>query len=332
MDFLEVKDLHVTFNTPEGTVNAVNHLGFSLAAGETIAIAGESGSGKSQAVYALAGLTASNGSATGSVLLEGEEILNLPEKALNRLRAEKIAFIFQDPMTALNPFVKIGRQLMEVLTVHKSMSRKAARTASIDMLHAVKMPSPEKQMDAWPHEVSGGMKQRIMIAMALLCRPKLLIADEPTTALDVTTQAEILNLINELKQELNLSVIMITHDLGVAAKTCNRIMVMYGGQVMESGTIEDLLHRPVHPYTQGLLKSIPRLDMEDKQLFTIPGYPPDPLQLKDNCPFNMRCFKKTRKCTEEKPELRQIRDRHFAACFYADKSTAVPHDGSVTEI
>lgn len=241
---LNVKDLRVTFSTPDGDVTAVNDLNFSLRAGETLGIVGESGSGKSQTAFALMGLLAANGRIGGSATFNGREILNLPERELNKLRAEQISMIFQDPMTSLNPYMRVGEQLMEVLMLHKNMSKAEAFEESVRMLDAVKMPEARKRMKMYPHEFSGGMRQRVMIAMALLCRPKLLIADEPTTALDVTVQAQIMTLLNELKREFNTAIIMITHDLGVVAGICDKVLVMYAGRTMEYGNARDVFINP----------------------------------------------------------------------------------------
>ncbi|EBC7570137.1 oligopeptide ABC transporter ATP-binding protein OppD, partial [Salmonella enterica] len=268
---LEVNDLRVTFATPDGDVTAVNDLNFTLRAGETLGIVGESGSGKSQTAFALMGLLATNGRIGGSATFNGREILNLPERELNTLRAEQISMIFQDPMTSLNPYMRVGEQLMEVLMLHKGMSKAEAFEESVRMLDAVKMPEARKRMKMYPHEFSGGMRQRVMIAMALLCRPKLLIADEPTTALDVTVQAQIMTLLNELKREFNTAIIMITHDLGVVAGICDKVLVMYAGRTMEYGKARDVFYQPVHPYSIGLLNAVPRLDSEGAEMLTIPG-------------------------------------------------------------
>ncbi|HHE0547083.1 TPA: ABC transporter ATP-binding protein [Vibrio parahaemolyticus] len=315
MSLLDVKDLRVEFTTQDGIVTAVNDLNFSLKQGETLGIVGESGSGKSQTVFAIMGLLAKNGKISGSAKFEGREILNLPEKELNKVRAEQIAMIFQDPMTSLNPYMKVSDQLMEVLMLHKGMGKAEAFEESVRMLEAVKIPEARKRITMYPHEFSGGMRQRVMIAMALLCRPKLLIADEPTTALDVTVQAQIMDLLNELKSEFNTAIIMITHDLGVVAGSCDKVLVMYAGRTMEYGNVNEIFYNPSHPYAEGLLKAIPRLDTEGEILPTIPGNPPNLLRLPPGCPYQERCHRVMDRCKREAPILMPFGDGRQRACF-----------------
>ncbi|HIF9278361.1 TPA: ABC transporter ATP-binding protein [Photobacterium damselae] len=315
MSLLDVKDLRVEFTTQDGIVTAVNDLNFSLNQGETLGIVGESGSGKSQTVFAIMGLLAKNGKISGRAEFEGRNILNLPERELNKIRAEQIAMIFQDPMTSLNPYMKVSDQLMEVLMLHKEMSKQQAFEESVRMLDAVKIPEARNRITMYPHEFSGGMRQRVMIAMALLCRPKLLIADEPTTALDVTVQAQIMELLNDLKQDFNTSIIMITHDLGVVAGSCDKVLVMYAGRTMEYGKINEIFYQPGHPYTEGLLKAIPRLDTEGEMLPTIPGNPPNLLNLPVGCPYQERCHRVSARCHQEAPILTPFADGRLRACF-----------------
>ena len=265
MALLEVDKLNVRFHTPDGEVHAVRDLGFSLERGETLGIVGESGSGKSQSMMSLIGLLSANGRATGSARLDGTELLGLPAEALRRIRGRRIGMIFQDPMTSLNPYMTVFQQMAQVLEHHEGIDRRAARAPCIELLDAVHIPAAAKRVDMYPHEFSGGMRQRVMIASALLCRPDLLIADEPTTALDVTVQAQILELMREVRGETGTAIILITHDLGVVAGLCDRLLVMHQGEEKESGGVEDVFYRPQHPYTRALLAAVPRLDRSGSQ-------------------------------------------------------------------
>jgi len=317
---LDIRDLHVHYPTDDGVAKAVDGVSLQLGRGETLAVVGESGSGKSQTMYGILGLVPRPpGRVFGEhALFEGEDLLRAKERRLRALRGDRIAMIFQDPMTALNPFLTVERQLTEVLEVHKGMRRKDARTVAIEMLARVGIPDPERRIDQYPHQFSGGMRQRVMIAMALLCRPALLIADEPTTALDVTIQAQILELVRAIKAELGGSVILITHDLGVVAGNADRIAVMYAGRVVEKGSAREIFEDPLHPYTRGLLASVPRLDAERKQtLVPIPGQPPDPARLPEGCPFRPRCPVATARCAQAHPETRTIGEGREVACWQA---------------
>ena len=289
MPLLEIDKLNVTFEGDDGPVHAVNDLSLSIDRGETLGIVGESGSGKSQTAFSIMGLLAPNGRTAGSVRFDGQEILGAKPKVLNKLRAERIAMIFQDPMTSLNPYMRIADQMTEVLTLHKGMSKRAALAESVRMLDAVKIPAAKERIRLFPHEFSGGMRQRVVIAMSLLCKPDLLIADEPTTALDVTVQAQIMDLLGDLQKDFGMATILITHDLGVVAGFCERVLVMYGGRVMEQGPTEALFAQPTHPYTRGLLAAVPRVDDQDATMKAIPGNPPNMAAPPEGCPFRPRC-------------------------------------------
>ncbi|KLN59317.1 oligopeptide transporter ATP-binding component [Kiloniella spongiae] len=314
---LEVKDLSVTFSTPEGPVNAVNNMNFTIKAGEALGVVGESGSGKSQTFLAIMGLLASNGTTTGSAKLLGRELIGLSADELNKIRGQSMSMIFQDPMTSLNPYLKVSKQLTEVLVLHKGMGEQAARAEALNMLDKVGIPEAEKRFDMYPHEFSGGMRQRVMIAMALLCEPALLIADEPTTALDVTIQAQILDLMRKLKSEFNTAIVMITHDLGVVAGLCDTLNVMYAGRIVERSSVDEVFSAPRHPYSQGLLASTPRLDEKthDNELVTIPGQPPNLQRLPQGCAFAPRCIHVQDRCLCDRPPLFETPSGSHNACY-----------------
>lgn len=319
---LNIDNLRVTFSTPDGDVNAVNGISFGIDAGQTLAIVGESGSGKSQTAFALMGLLAKNGRATGKAVFDGTDLLALTPRQLNKVRSNQIGMIFQDPMTSLNPYIRISEQMAEVLTLHKGVSKRDAIAESVRMLDAVRIPDAKNRIRSFPHEFSGGMRQRIMIAMSLLCRPRLLIADEPTTALDVTVQAQIMQLLNEIREDFGTAVILITHDLGVVAGFCDRTLVLYGGQIMEDGPTDPVFEDPSHPYTAGLLRAVPRLDRVDSELVTISGEPPDMSRLPQGCPFSPRCAYVQNVCPSIPPELVTFDGDRRRACHVPAKEVA----------
>lgn len=314
MALLEVRDLTVSFDTPDGVVHAVNGLNFDLEPGQTLGIVGESGSGKTQTALAMMGLLADNGRASGSVKFRGQELLGMSSAEWTRVRGSKISMIFQDPVSSLNPYLPIGDQLIEVLTHHRNLKRREARARATEMLHQVGISDPEERMYQFPHQLSGGMSQRVMIAMGLLCQPDLLLADEPTTALDVTVQSQINTLMGELSEQSSTAIVLITHDLGVVAGLCDRVLVMYAGEVMELADIEPLFEAPAHPYTRGLLDSVPRLDREQSGILrAIPGNPPDLVALPEGCPFRPRCPHAFERCIEH-PTLTEAGDDHLKRC------------------
>jgi oligopeptide transport system ATP-binding protein len=316
---LSVKDLSIQFKLPHGWVTAVDRVSLELHQGEVVGIVGESGSGKSQILLTLMGLLASNGRAQGSVVFQGREILNRPPGELDMIRGSAMSMIFQDPMTSLNPYMRVSDQLTEVLTAHQGKSRSQALEIAVEMLERVRIPEARRRIRFYPHEFSGGMRQRVMIAMALLCRPAMLLADEPTTALDVTVQAQILELIAELARELRAAVAIVTHDLGVIARLCDRVIVLYGGRIMERGTIDEIFYDPRHPYTKGLLASTPRLDEKvHGALRTIPGQPRAAMGDFPGCPFEPRCPIKVDRCKAEMPMLRAGNGGRAVACHMSE--------------
>jgi peptide/nickel transport system ATP-binding protein len=317
--YLDVTDLKVHFTTDDGVVKSVDGLTFHLDRGQTLGIVGESGSGKSVTSMAVMGLhTAKNAALTGSIRLDGQELIGADAEDVRHLRGKKMAMIFQDPLSAMHPFYTVGNQIVEAYRIHNDVSKKAARSHAIDMLDRVGIPEPGKRVDAYPHQFSGGMRQRAMIAMALSCDPDLLIADEPTTALDVTVQAQILDLIRDLQKEFNSAVVVITHDLGVVAELADDIMVMYAGRAVEYGTAEQVFTRPEHPYSWGLLGSMPRFDKPPtERLLPIKGTPPSLIKVPSGCPFNPRCDFQPRvgsACHVERPDLVDNSSDHFVAC------------------
>jgi peptide/nickel transport system ATP-binding protein len=323
MALLEVNDLRTHFRTDDGIVRAVDGVSFQVEKGKTLGIVGESGSGKSVTCLTIMGLNAKrNTISSGEALFKGEDLLTMPKKRLRDIRGNDIAMIFQDPMTSLNPVHTIGRQLVEAIKLHRDVTSRQARARALELLKAVGIPRAERRVDDYPHQFSGGMRQRVMIAMALLNDPDLLIADEPTTALDVTTQAQILELMNRLQQEFGSAIIVITHDLGVVAETADDVVVMYAAKIVERAPVSNLFNRPHMPYTWGLLGSLPRLDVETERLTQIPGQPPSLLNPPAGCRFHPRCPYVMPICKEKEPELLPITDDpgHLQAC-HLDEQT-----------
>jgi len=318
---LDIKNLRLSFFTPAGEVKALNDVSIKMEEGDVLGIVGESGSGKSVTAYSLMGLTAYPGRITGGTIeFNGHRINELTEIDLRRIRGNEVSIIFQDPMTSLNPVYTIGNQIMEVILLHTNKDRGQAYDRAVELLTLVGINEPEKRMKQYPHELSGGMRQRVMIAVALACEPKLLIADEPTTALDVTIQAQILELMTELKDKIGMSIIMITHDLGIVASMCRKIAVMYAGKIVEYGTTDDIFYNPKHEYTKGLLRSIPKLsDKEHRKLIPIEGTPVDLLNPPAGCPFAPRCESCMKICINRMPEYTQISDDHYSACWLLQK-------------
>ena len=318
---LDIKNERLSFFTPAGEVKALNNVSFSMKQGEVLGIVGESGSGKSVTAYSLMGLTAYPGKLIGGELrFNGHEVEKMTEKDFRKMRGEEISIIFQDPMTSLNPVYTIGNQIVEVIRLHTQKSKQEAWARAKELLELVGINEPERRLKQYPHELSGGMRQRVMIAIALACEPKLLIADEPTTALDVTIQAQILELMNDLRHKLGMSIIMITHDLGVVAQMCEKIAVMYAGHIVEYGTTDEIFYNPQHEYTKGLINSIPKLNAEEKErLVPIEGQPVDLLNPPAGCPFAPRCKSCMKVCLSKMPPKTELSDTHYTYCWLRQK-------------
>ena len=315
---LQVRDLHVQIETDTATLDILHGISFDIRKGETLGIVGESGCGKSMTALSIMRLTQPNARVTGSITLDGEELLEMPMKQFRKIRGNRVSMIFQEPMTSLNPVFTVGHQLMEVFRLHQGLDKKQAREKSIEALRMVNVPMPEKRVDCYPYELSGGLRQRVMIAMALACRPELLIADEPTTALDVTIQAQVLDLMCKLRDELGTAIAFITHDLGVVSELCSRTIVLYCGEIMEEGDTESLLTSPLHPYTEGLKASLPERGTRER-LHVIPGSVPSALDFPKGCVFAPRCPYATARCAAEKPPLYDMGGGRSVRCFRCEE-------------
>ena len=331
MALLEVNDLHTSFYTPAGEVKAVNGVSFNLERGKVLGIVGESGSGKSVTAYSIMQILEKTGKiVSGSVKFDGQELVGIGEDGMKKIRGNKISIIFQDPMTSLNPTYTIGHQLMEAIMLHTPRNKQQAWDRAVEMLRLVNVNEPEKRMKQYPYEFSGGMRQRVMIAMALACEPDILIADEPTTALDVTIQAQILELMQSLQKELGMAIIMITHDLGVVAQLCDEVIVMYAGSICEQGTADEIFYNPKHEYTKGLMRSIPTLESDGQRLQPITGTPIDLLNMPAGCPFAPRCDAAMKICLRQRCERMQINGDHQAACW-VNVRDAMKEEGGAAE-
>lgn len=317
---LEIRDLRTSFRTERGVVRAVDGVNLQVNKGKTIAIVGESGCGKSVTLLSILRLIQPPGRIdAGKILFRGLDLLKLSGTKMRRIRGNEIAMIFQEPMTCLNPVFRVGKQIMEAITLHQKVNRKEALRKAVEMLHLVGIPDPEKRIRDYPHKMSGGMQQRVMIAMALSCNPELLLADEPTTALDVSIQAQILDLMSKLKKELGMAIILVTHDLGVVAEIAQRIMIMYAGEIVEEGDVFSIFNSPLHPYTEGLLKSIPQLHKDVERLYVIEGSVSNPLSFPRGCRFHPRCTYAIDDCREMEQVLQEVVPGHFVACHLAGK-------------
>ena len=331
MALLEVKDLRVSFFTPAGEVKAVGGISFQLERGKVLGIVGESGSGKSVTAYSIMQILEKTGKIlSGSIKLDGQELIGAGEKTMRQIRGNRISIIFQDPMTSLNPTITVGNQLTEGIRLHTGRSQEQAKQRALEMLRLVGVNEPEKRMEQYPHQLSGGMRQRVMIAMALSCEPDILIADEPTTALDVTIQAQILELMQRLQKELGMAILMITHDLGVVAQMCDEVVVMYAGVICEQGTVEEIFYNPRHSYTRGLLHSVPNPDSRER-LEPIAGTPIDLTNIPEGCPFAPRCPDAMKICLKERCERLVINPEHYAACWLNQKQERWDSDGGVSD-